>query len=106
MRRILITQPTAERLKAYEGQFYSAELRVTYDVFVRDGVLKVHYPRGDIDLEPVGNDAFAGAFPIGNLNFVCADDGECDALSIDERPRPEPAVRQGRDHPVGPKSAG
>ena len=40
MRRILITQPTAERLKAYEGQFYSAELGVTYDVFVRDARLK------------------------------------------------------------------
>ncbi|MGP0093899.1 MAG: hypothetical protein ACLPKB_28745 [Xanthobacteraceae bacterium] len=84
MRRILITQPTAERLKAYEGQFYSAELGVTYDVFVRGGALKVHYPRGDIDLEPIGNDAFAGAFPIGSLKFVCGADGECNALSIDD----------------------
>jgi hypothetical protein len=48
MRRTAITKPTAERFKAYEGQFYSAELGVTYNVFVRDGSLKVHYPRGDI----------------------------------------------------------
>ena len=92
MRRIVIIRPTAERLKAYEGQFYSAELGVTYDVFVRDGALKVHYPRGDIDLQPLGNDAFSGAFPItlpglttiGTLKFVCADDGDCNALSIDD----------------------
>jgi len=84
MRRIVITQPTVERLKAYEGQFYSAELGVTYDVFVRDGALMVHYPRGDIVLQPLGNDAFAGAFPVGTLNFVCAGNGDCNALSIDD----------------------
>jgi CubicO group peptidase (beta-lactamase class C family) len=46
MRRIVVTQPTAERLKAYEGQFYSAELGVTFDVFVRDGALKSSLPEG------------------------------------------------------------
>jgi CubicO group peptidase (beta-lactamase class C family) len=106
MRRILITQPTAERLKAYEGQFYSAELGVTYDVFVRDGALKVHYPRGDIDLEPIGNDAFAGAFPIGSLKFVCGADGECNALSIDDGRVQNLRFVRVAITPVGPKSAG
>jgi hypothetical protein len=64
MKRIVIIRPTADRLKAYEGQFYSAELGVAYDVFVRDGALKVQYPRGDIDLQPLGNDAFSGVFPV------------------------------------------
>ena len=106
MRRILITRPTAERLKAYEGQFYSAELGVTYDVFVRDDALKVHYPRGDIDLDPIGNGAFAAAFPIGSLKFVCGADGECNALSIDDgRVRNLRFVRV-TITPVGPKSAG
>lgn len=106
MRRILITQPTAKRLKAYEGQFYSAELGVTYDVFVRDGALKVHYPRGDIDLEPIGNDAFAGAFPIGSLKFVCGADGECNALSIDDGRVQNLRFVRVAITPVGPKSAG
>jgi CubicO group peptidase (beta-lactamase class C family) len=106
MRRIVITQPTAERLKAYEGQFYSAELGVTYDVFVRDGALKVRYPRGDIDLEPVGNDAFAGAFPIGSLKFVCGADGECNALSIDDGRVQNLRFVRVAITPVGPKSAG
>ena len=116
MRRILITQPTAERLKAYEGQFYSAELGVTYDVFVRDGALKVHYPRGDIDLEPIGNDAFAGAFPIGSLKagafpigslkFVCGADGECNALSIDDGRVQNLRFVRVAITPVGPNSAG
>ena len=106
MRRILIIQPTAERLKAYEGQFYSAELGVTYDVFVRDGALKVHYPRGDIDLEPIGNDAFAGAFPIGSLKFVCGADGECNALSIDDGRVQNLRFVRVAITPVGSKSAG
>jgi CubicO group peptidase (beta-lactamase class C family) len=106
MRRILITQPTAERLKAYEGQFYSAELGVTYDVFVRDGALKVHYPRGDIDLEPISNDAFAAAFPIGSLKFVCEADGECNALSIDDGRVQNLRFVRVAITPVGPKSAG
>jgi len=106
MRRILITQPTAERLKAYEGQFYSAELGVTYDVFVRDGALKVHLPRGDIDLDAIGNDAFAGAFPIGSLKFVCGADGECNALSIDDGRVQNLRFARVAITPVGPKSAG
>jgi hypothetical protein len=46
--------------------------------------LKVHYPRVDIDLEPISNDASAGALPIGSLKLVCGADGECNALSIDD----------------------
>jgi hypothetical protein len=106
MRRIVITQPTAERLKAYEDQFYSAELGVTYDVFVRDGALKVHCARGDIDLQPLGNDAFSGAFPIGTLKFVCADDGDCNALSIDDGRVQKLRFVRVAITPVGPKSPG
>jgi CubicO group peptidase (beta-lactamase class C family) len=106
MRRIVITPPTAERLKAYEGQFYSAELGVTYDVLVRDGALKVHYPRGDIDLQPLGNDAFAGAFPIGTLKFVCADNGDCNALSIDDGRVQKLRFVRVAITPISPKSPG
>jgi CubicO group peptidase (beta-lactamase class C family) len=106
MRRVVITQPTAERLKAYEGQFYSAELGVTYDVFVRDGALNIHYPRGDIVLQPLGNDAFAGAFPIGTLNFVCAGNGDCNALSIDDGRVQKLRFARVAITPVGSKSPG
>ena len=84
MKRVVIAKPSAERFKAYEGHFYSAELGVTYEVFDRDGALKVRYPRGDIDLKPIGKDMFAGAYPIGNLKFTCADDGACNSLLIDD----------------------
>jgi CubicO group peptidase (beta-lactamase class C family) len=111
LRRIVIVKPPAERLKAYEGQFYSSDLGVTYDVFVRDGELKVHYPRGDLDLMPVGIDTFGGAFPIDPafsvpiiLSFVCS--GECNAFLLDD-----PRVKKLRFvrvslTPVGPKSPG
>lgn len=79
-------------------------------MFVRDGALKVRYPRGEIDLQPLGNDAFSGAFPtsgpfpIGILKFVCADDGDCNALSIDvDRVQKLRFVRVAIT-PVGPKS--
>jgi CubicO group peptidase (beta-lactamase class C family) len=106
LRRIVIAKPSAERLKAYEGQFYSADLGVTYDVFVRDGELKVHYPRGELDLMPVGVDTFGGAFPIGNLRFVCTEAGECNALLIsDGRVRRLRFVRVSLT-PVGPQLPG
>lgn len=84
LKRITISKPAADRLKAYEGHYYSAELGVIYDVFIREDVLMVHYPRRDLDLRPVGADAFTTGFPIGNLKFACADDGKCNAMLIDD----------------------
>jgi CubicO group peptidase (beta-lactamase class C family) len=105
LRRIVATKPAADRLKAYEGHYYSAELGVTYDVLVRENALMVHYPRGELDLQPVGIDAFTTGFPIGNLKFVCADDGQCNALSIDDgRVKALRFVRISID-PIGSKSS-
>jgi hypothetical protein len=84
LQRVAIAKPSDAQLKAYAGRFYSAELGVIYDVCERAGSLKVHYPRGDIDLQPTGKDAFAAAFPIGNLKFACSGAGKCNALSIDD----------------------
>lgn len=106
MRRTVITRPTAERLKAYEGQFYSAELGVKYDVFVRDNVLKVHYPRGDIDLEPIGNNTFTGVFPIGTLKFACADNGDCNGFSLDTGRVRKLRFARVAITPINPKSPG
>jgi hypothetical protein len=75
-------------------------------VFVRDGELKVHHPRVDLDLVPVGIDTFGGAFPIGNLRFVCTEAGECNALLIsDGRVRRLRFVRVSLT-PVGPQLPG
>lgn len=106
LRRIAITKPTADRLKAYEGHYYSAELGVIYDVFVRENVLMVHYPRGELDLQPVGTDAFTTGFPIGNLKFACADDGKCNALSIDAGRVQRLRFVRVAIPPVNPKSPG
>lgn len=84
LKRITIDKPAPDRLKAYEGHYYSAELGVIYDVFIGENGLMVRYPRGELDLQPVGTDAFATGFPIGNLKFACASDGKCNALSIDD----------------------
>jgi hypothetical protein len=71
--------------------------------------LKVHYPRGDIDLMPVGIDS--GAFPIDlafslpiNLRFVCT--GECNAFLIDEGRIKKLRFVRVSFTPVGPKSPG
>ncbi|WP_271619494.1 serine hydrolase [Bradyrhizobium sp. CCBAU 51745] len=105
LKRITIEKPAAERLKAYEGHYYSAELGVVYDVFIREGVLMVHYPRGDLDLQPVGLDAFSTGFPIGNLKFACADDGKCNAMLIDDGRVKQLRFDKTLLDPIGPRSS-
>jgi len=105
LKRITIGKPAADRLKAYEGHYYSAELGVIYDVFIREGVLVVHTPRGDLDLQPVGVDAFATGFPIGNLKFVCADDGKCNAMLIDDGRVKQVRFDKTSLDPIGSKSS-
>ncbi|MCG2640844.1 MULTISPECIES: serine hydrolase [Bradyrhizobium] len=105
LKRITISKPAADRLKAYEGHYYSTELGVIYDVFLREDVLMVHTPRGDLDLQPVGVDAFSTGFPIGNLKFVCADDGKCNAMSIDDGRVKQLRFDKTSLDPIGSKSA-
>lgn len=104
LKRINTGKPAADRLKAYEGHYYSAELGVIYDVFVRENGLMVHYPRGELDLHPVGTDAFTTGFPIGNLKFACANDGKCNALSIDDGRVKQLRFDRISLDPIGPKS--
>lgn len=104
LKRITITTPATDRLKAYEGHYYSAELGVFYDVFVRKNVLMVHYPRGELDLQPVGVDAFTTGFPIQNLKFTCTDDGRCNVLSINDGRVKELRFDRISLDPIGSKS--
>ncbi|MBC9881829.1 serine hydrolase [Bradyrhizobium sp. INPA01-394B] len=105
LKRITIENPRADRLKAYEGHYYSAELGVIYDVFFHEDVLTVHYPRGDLDLQPVGVDAFTTDFPIGNLKFACADDGRCNAMLIDDGRVKQLRFDKTSLDPIGPRSS-
>ena len=82
MKRIEIAKPSAEQLKAYEGRFYSPELDVTYEVSVRDGGLKVHFPGGDVNLNPLRKDVFTAQ--AGTATFTCAGAGPCTGFSIDD----------------------
>ncbi|WP_409189022.1 serine hydrolase [Bradyrhizobium sp. RDM4] len=103
LKRIAIAKPAADRLKAYEGYYYSTELGVIYEVFARENGLKLHYPRGELDLQPVGTDAFATGFPVGSLKFACADDGKCNALSVDIGRVKELRFTRISLDPIGPK---
>jgi hypothetical protein len=83
-KKIIPRALTAEQIKDYLGDFYSAELRTIYTVTYSDGLLSVRYPRGEILLKPSGPDTFAGGFPIGALTFSRAPDGSCDGFAIDD----------------------
>ena len=84
IKRVEIVTPSAQQLKSYERKFYSADLDVTYEISGRDyGRLSVRYPAGNIDLDAVGKDEFAGP-GIGKVKFACAGDDPCNALTIDD----------------------
>ena len=71
LRRLaLLAPPTAEALQAYTGDYYSDELRAMYTVALRDGALRVRYPRGELTLQPVTPDVFSAAHPLGTLRFA------------------------------------
>jgi CubicO group peptidase (beta-lactamase class C family) len=82
MKRIDIVRPSAEQLKAYEGRFYSPELDVTYELSVRDGGLRVHFPGGDLNLSPLRKDVFSAQG--GTATFTCGASGPCTGFSIDD----------------------
>jgi CubicO group peptidase (beta-lactamase class C family) len=70
--RIRKAELTAEQLAAYAGEFYSPELRVLYTVSVRDGKLRVRYPRGESPLRPWEGEEFSAAegAPFNTLQFT------------------------------------
>ena len=83
LKRVVIVRPSAEQLKTYEGRFYSPELDVTYEVANRDGRLQVRFPGGELVLNPMGKDVFAG--PGGSTaTFSCVGGGPCSGFSLDD----------------------
>jgi len=82
MKRVEMVKPSTQQLKSYAGKFYSADLDVTYEVSDRDdNGLRIRYPAGEINLDPVDKNTFSGP-GIGTVKFACAADGACDTLTI------------------------
>lgn len=67
--------------RAYEGDFYSDELRVLYTVAFRDGKLMLTYPRGTMELAYAGNDKFLADRPIGAITYQCGRPAACTGLA-------------------------
>lgn len=70
-------------LRAFEGTYYSDELRVLYTVARRDGKLVMHYPRGDLPLDFSGGGSFFAGFPVGVVHFDCAPHAACTGFKVD-----------------------
>ncbi|MFP4064678.1 MAG: serine hydrolase [Bacteroidales bacterium] len=65
-------EPSADDLDNYTGRYFSEELEAFYRVEVNDEGKLILWQRrlGEIPLKADDKDAFAGAFPIMNLNFI------------------------------------
>jgi CubicO group peptidase (beta-lactamase class C family) len=83
--RVRQLELTAKELAAYAGDYYSPELRVLYHVTVRDGRLRVRYPRGEVTLpQPYEGDEFVvgGASPFSALRFTRGADGQVSGFGV------------------------
>ncbi len=63
--------PKPEELAKYAGDYFSDELGALYSLSQDNGHhLVLRYPRGTLTLEPIRQDTFIGAYPVGNLQVV------------------------------------
>jgi hypothetical protein len=81
-KRIERVHPTAERLQAYAGTFYSDELDTLYTVSAREGKLFMRYPRGETEMVPTVADGFDTAFRHGEIEYQCSKGNACDSFSF------------------------
>lgn len=80
--------------KALEGEYYSDELHVLYAVGVEDGVVVLHYSRGDVPLARFEKSGFFGPWPFGFVEFQCPPQGACTGFTANEdRARDIPFTR-------------
>lgn len=69
-------------MRAFEGEYYSDELRVLYTVERKDGKLVLIYPRGDLPLEFAGGSTFFAGDPVGAVTFECAPQTNCKGFKV------------------------
>jgi CubicO group peptidase (beta-lactamase class C family) len=64
-------------IEKYAGTYYSNELKTSYKIIIKNGVLIAkHQRQEDTKLTPLSNEVFSGnTWFFGTLNFVFADDG-------------------------------
>jgi CubicO group peptidase (beta-lactamase class C family) len=74
--------PPADKLKKFEGDFYSDELRVLYTVAGKDGQLLLTYPRGTFALDVDGKDEFTFISPFGAIKYQCSDRDGCTGFTV------------------------
>jgi CubicO group peptidase (beta-lactamase class C family) len=82
LRRLAPAAPDAEALQRCAGDFYSDELRTLYRLSVRDGTLRVRYPRGEVPLTPLAPDLFEAPSPLGSVWFQRGPAGGCDGFAV------------------------
>jgi CubicO group peptidase (beta-lactamase class C family) len=73
--------PSPERLRAYDGTYFSSELNTVYIVNARQGRLFARYPRGEIELQPSKEDEFAVP-TVGSVKFHCVPATRCDRFDV------------------------
>lgn len=69
-------------MRAYEGQYYSDELRVLYTVERKDGKLVMTYPRGELPMDYAGGGKFFVAGPVGVARFDCTSPATCSSFKV------------------------
>ena len=74
--------PSSEELRAFTGEYTSAEVEGTYTLVARDSGLVIHTPgRGDTVLQPIFRDAFVGS-GFGVVKFSRDADGVVTGFTV------------------------
>jgi CubicO group peptidase (beta-lactamase class C family) len=69
-------------MHAFEGKYYSDELRVLYSVGRKDGKLVMTHPRGELALNFMGSTTFSAGGPVGQVTFECAQPARCTGFKV------------------------
>jgi CubicO group peptidase (beta-lactamase class C family) len=69
-------------MRAYEGQYYSDELRVLYTVARKEGKLVMNFPRGELPMDYAGGGKFFVAGPVGVATFDCPTPVRCTGFKV------------------------
>lgn len=73
---------SGKELRAYEGQYYSEELRVLYTVARKRGKLVMNFPRGELPMDYAGGGKFFVAGPVGVATFHCPTPARCTGFKV------------------------
>ncbi|CAN7466686.1 serine hydrolase domain-containing protein [Massilia sp. LjRoot122] len=69
-------------MQAYEGKYYSDELRVLYSIERKNGKLVMIFPRGELPMDYAGGHKFFAPGPVGVAMFDCAVPTACSGFKV------------------------